>query len=332
MAWQPVVALLYLFVLPALIHMWHGRLPPKSSSSRWREVGLTRWALLACLTDSVIFVFCAAFMTLGIGTTFDQGSCKAAFWLCVAFYATGKVLVTWFLVERAQLVHGGLTTRRESRLYRANVLLLLAWITIFAVVCARNRTHLRTDGQCLVETTDLASGIAVGIEVLINLYLSVLFAWPLYRGQWSSPSLKALAVKSLIAVAVSMTFSVGNMIIFTVLHGKEIGWMCLACCTVDVSMTAFTLYIISNSETTAANASASHRASALGATSIHQIRSDQPPTMKRSHMLDVDDDPALWRGDTREPETLAFGDLVGQGSQSSSADISESTKKEAEMV
>lgn len=94
---------------------------------------------------SWIFVFCAAFIVLGLGTSWNEATCRAALWvrstlsitwksgvadhsqLCITAYAFAKLATMFFLVERAHVVLGGGLPRRDSKIYRLNLFIFVVW-------------------------------------------------------------------------------------------------------------------------------------------------------------------------------------------------------------
>ena len=90
-----------------------------------------------------------------------------------------------------------------------------------------------------------------------------LFAVTLIRGSWYSSELRWIAIRSreptrelsqcatlthslptVIATSISMCSSTANMIVFVFIHGKEMGWMCLALCTLDTLINASVLVAV----------------------------------------------------------------------------------------
>ena len=70
------------------------------------------------------------------------------------------------------------------------------------------------------------------LDVFVNLYFSLLFAVPLYRGTFSNRAVYRIALKSLIGATISMASTVSNSMVIVVLEGHEKSWVCLASCTV----------------------------------------------------------------------------------------------------
>ncbi len=66
--------------------------------------------------------------------------------------------------------------------------------------------------------------------------ISSLFLYPLYRSEKLTAPLRQLAKRTPTNVAVLM-----------VLHGQELGWVCLGSCTADVTINALALFFVTGS-------------------------------------------------------------------------------------
>ncbi|KAI5475835.1 hypothetical protein MNV49_000799 [Pseudohyphozyma bogoriensis] len=267
--WRPVTTALYLIGLMALSSMITRRMP------RWKEirgmqVPAAKVALLLTLTDSLLFVFSETLLVLGVGTSFSGAACTAGIWMCITFYAFTKVLITWFLVERVHIVHSKGKRRGESMLYKCNMCLMLGWVAVWSLFVVRrlalpiqnvqldsdnlpgcqsyHGAWIREDGACMLYLADEGTYLGFAVDITIDLYLSLLFAIPLYRGEWSNPELRWLAIKSILCTIVGMASTATNAFILTRLHGKELSWVCMASCVLDTLMNSTNLFIITSSE------------------------------------------------------------------------------------
>lgn len=86
--------------------------------------------------------------------------------------------------------------------------------------------------------------------------LTVLFLWPLARSNIVNPVVKRVAIRTLLASTVALVTSAAHMLILTLLHGHELGWVCLGSCGADVG----TLRIL---QSTHAHAHAHRRSSSM---------------------------------------------------------------------
>ncbi|KAI5478197.1 hypothetical protein MNV49_005364 [Pseudohyphozyma bogoriensis] len=233
--WRPITASVDLAALLALAAMVTLRMP------RWKDwksgqVPVAKMALLATLIDSTVFIYSATLLVLGVGTSYSMG--------------IAKVFITIFLIERVHMVWGGMTRRRDSRLYKFNISLIALWVTTFVLLCTYHGSEIRSsDESCMIIlTSTLPTSFGVGTDIAIDLYLCLLFAVPLWRGTWSNKRIKKLAIKSISCAVVSMGSSAGNLLIFTLLHGYELSWMCLTMCTLDTLVNATNLFVATTGE------------------------------------------------------------------------------------
>lgn len=65
--------------------------------------------------------------------------------------------------------------------------------------------------------------------------LTGLFLWPLIRSRLQNLYLRKVARRAVITSILTLLASVVNIAVLTVLHGHELGWLCLTSCGVDVS-------------------------------------------------------------------------------------------------
>jgi hypothetical protein len=76
---------------------------------------------------------------------------------------------------------------------------------------------------------------------------SSLFVYPLYHSHKLTPPLRRLAKRTLWAALVALVTSATNVAILMVLHGQELGWVCLGSCTADVTVNALALFFVTGS-------------------------------------------------------------------------------------
>ena len=77
--------------------------------------------------------------------------------------------------------------------------------------------------------------------------ISSLFLYPLYRSEKLTAPLRRLAKRTLWAALVALVTSATNVAVLMVLHGQELGWVCLGSCTADVTINALALFFVTGS-------------------------------------------------------------------------------------
>ena len=71
--------------------------------------------------------------------------------------------------------------------------------------------------------------------------------YPLYRSHKLTTPLRKLAKRTLWAALVALVTSATNVAILMVLHGQELGWVCLISCGTDVTVNALALFFVTGS-------------------------------------------------------------------------------------
>ncbi|KAL5524547.1 hypothetical protein ACEPAF_9687 [Sanghuangporus sanghuang] len=190
-------------------------------STRFRNVSV-------CLAPSWIFLAFSGILVNGVGLSYSTPVCSLGIFGCIFFYATSKALTYLFLVERVWVVcsAGKSVTRMGSRIYRGCALVVFGYTAII---------------------TDMIIGRFATIPLLaydlfINVFLTSMFLWFLYREQSISERLRRLARRTAFAAAIALTISCVNILILALLEGKQLGWVCLSSCAADVTVNALVLF------------------------------------------------------------------------------------------
>jgi hypothetical protein len=86
------------------------------------------------------------------------------------------------------------------------------------------------------------------IFLIPHLFVRSLFLYPLYRSSSTlSNRLRRLAKRTLWAALVALVTSATNVAVLMVLHGQELGWVCLGSCGTDVTINALALFFVTGS-------------------------------------------------------------------------------------
>ncbi|KAI5477980.1 hypothetical protein MNV49_005672 [Pseudohyphozyma bogoriensis] len=244
--WRPVTALLYIASLVILSSMITRRMP---TWREWREkrVTLVKAAVVLLLVVSLLFVGTAMLLVHGVGLSSSIEACTAAGWTSILLYEPSKGIIVFFLIERVHIItaHGTAMRRRDSKMYIFNITLLAACVSTLILACVYFRAEIReSDYTCVYHNNPkiLAWGIAQDLGV--NLWLTCLFAYPLYRGQSRSRKVKALAIKSIVVCFMMMLFVFANLMVFLLSNGREVGWVLLAAFSLDIMANAIGLFIV----------------------------------------------------------------------------------------
>ncbi|KAG9077062.1 hypothetical protein FS749_011105 [Ceratobasidium sp. UAMH 11750] len=74
-----------------------------------------------------------------------------------------------------------------------------------------------------------------------------MFLWPLFRSRLVNPRIRKLAMRTLVAAGAALTTSTINIAVLTIMHGQQLGWVCLGSCGTDVMMNALVLFWVTDS-------------------------------------------------------------------------------------
>ena len=145
---------------------------------------------------------------------------------------------------------------------------LLGYVVILVLMLIGRVGYLNppdVDGNrsCIIGLEPMASIPLLSYDIFLNVFLTSLFVYPLLSPNfWGlsrsfdadlaegrkliNPKLRALAQRTCWAAGVALGTSVVNILILTLLHGRQLGWVCLASCGVDVSALSVTVHAIHN--------------------------------------------------------------------------------------
>lgn len=86
----------------------------------WSRLPLVCWLVLVIYVDSICFASGTAILSNGFGIDSSRSICSKALLLCLSCYMTTKVLIYYFLVERAFIIRRSSKPRLKDTLYLFN--------------------------------------------------------------------------------------------------------------------------------------------------------------------------------------------------------------------
>lgn len=112
-------------------------------------------------------------------------------------------------------------------------------------------SHLESDGTCLIGLLPPASVTLIIYDIFISSWLTALFIRPLLSSTSllqgpSKGKLRDVARRTLMGSVVALILSSANIFTLVVFQGKERGLICLASCTVDVTLNAMTVHWVTS--------------------------------------------------------------------------------------
>lgn len=230
----------------------------KFSARGLTSIPIARWLVILIFIDSWFFLFAAGLLISGIGMSLNARSCEAGIFLCIVLYAISKILIYWFLVEKVHLVHPHPShSRRSSPAYRICMLFVVGYGIIIIIAIHSRIAFIRNghqispvsdptinDGACIIGLGRTGSMSVLVYDLILTVFINIMFLHPLYKSSNLPPRVKAIAKRTLIAASVALVTSAVNICILTILHGEELGWICLASCGADVAINAIAVYIV----------------------------------------------------------------------------------------
>ncbi|EUC27088.1 hypothetical protein COCCADRAFT_78797, partial [Bipolaris zeicola 26-R-13] len=206
--------------------------------------------IIVIYSDSALFIFATAIVVNGFGINSSQGICEGGILLCLICYMSTKVMIYYFLVEKAYIVRGGMKPRIQTKLWLFNCLfMLLPYIILVIMNFIFRINYINNKGVCIIGMRKISMLPLIIFEVIVNIYLTALFIIPL-RGLHSyknklNPTLRRIAKRSFIGSITTLTISVVNLTAIAVLRGEP-GWVCLMCCNIDILCCTLVLHWVTS--------------------------------------------------------------------------------------
>ncbi|KAK4703515.1 hypothetical protein P7C70_g2699, partial [Phenoliferia sp. Uapishka_3] len=206
---------------------WYDRLQPSSS-----------W-------ESDLVVYNAVREDFGIGGLHDTHV------LPRPSYATSKVFIYLFLMERVHLVNchtaGGRMPRFKSNWYRACIVFFAAWIIVAITMIVGRIAFIReNDGACVIGLKLFATVPMLTVDAAVNLFLTSAFVIPIYRSRFGKAQI--LARNSVVAAMMALITSFANIVVLAIQDGKQLSWVCLGSCGLDVFLNACIIFYITSND------------------------------------------------------------------------------------
>ncbi|KAI0663639.1 hypothetical protein C8Q70DRAFT_906798 [Cubamyces menziesii] len=238
-------------VLSAVIHLFGVSVLAflLSKKIHWRDVSsfqaISRIAwprLLVILNviDSWLFLFSTGLLVNGTGMELSETVCFLGILNCIIFYATSKILIYLFLVEKVYVLWSGAARKKRLRspIYLACLSVVGVYMGVAIFLILGRISYFRDDGSCVIGLTRPASLTLLIYDLFVNVFLTSLFVWPLLNRKFNTPRIRRVAIRTLWAAAVALTTSCINILVLTIMHGTQLGWVCLASCGTDVVVNA----------------------------------------------------------------------------------------------
>ncbi|ORY00878.1 hypothetical protein BCR34DRAFT_494304 [Clohesyomyces aquaticus] len=225
---------------------------------QWKSLPFSSWLILAIYIDSTLFVFVTAIVSKGLGINDSQGICDGAILLCLICYMTTKYII-----------RGSRVLRMKDRLYLFNFFgVIVPYLVVIVMNFVFRIAYINDKGVCIIGMQKISMIPLISFDVLINVYMTLLFLIPLrklYSYQNSkNTSLHKVALRTFLGSCATLISSVANLTILMVLKGEP-GWICLMCCNADILFSVLVLHWVTSLDGNRSLTS-SHPQSGVGAT------------------------------------------------------------------
>ncbi|KAF2451764.1 hypothetical protein P171DRAFT_438439 [Karstenula rhodostoma CBS 690.94] len=233
---------------------------------------LTSTILLFLFSFAICFIFATAVVESGQSLA-SYNICYSAIIICLVFYTTNKLAIYMFLLERARIVRAPFMRRHRDWLWISGMIIICAGFGSVAILgfVFPVAELSQLDGRCRIGLPIKVAIPLMCFDIGLNFLLTGLFIWllrpvlslhrvnlipgllkktaPRERSATSEVTLryshshmhnlnhtiKVLLWKCIIGSTLIMLPTVGNMVTFYIMRGRELGWICLTICTLDVS-------------------------------------------------------------------------------------------------
>jgi len=170
-------------------------------------------------------------------------------YLCIIFYGTSKLFIYLFLSERVYTVwrFGPHSQRLRCKAYLGCLVVLFGYCVVIGVLFYGQVSYFGGDrGMCYIGLKRSASITLLAYDFFVNAVLTGLFLWPVMRSSFRNTRVKRLAVRTLWSALLALTTSCVNILILTLMHGRQLGWVCLGSCGTDVIVNALVIFWVTS--------------------------------------------------------------------------------------
>ncbi|KAI0329683.1 hypothetical protein GY45DRAFT_1304273 [Cubamyces sp. BRFM 1775] len=232
-----------------------------SSFQALSRIAWPRLLVILNVIDSWLFLFSTGLLVNGTGMELSETVCFLGILNCIIFYATSKILIYLFLVEKVYVVWSGAARKKRLRspIYMTCLSVVAVYMGVAIFLILGRISYFRDDGSCVIGLTRPASLTLLIYDLFVNVFLTSLFVWPLLNRKFNTPRIRRVAIRTLWAAAVALTTSCINILVLTIMHGKQLGWVCLASCGTDVVINAGVLCWVTSGQSSQSGGSSSSR-------------------------------------------------------------------------
>ncbi|KAF9388967.1 hypothetical protein CPB97_000080 [Podila verticillata] len=217
----------------------------KTSATKWSNINYPRFLVILLYLVSWVFTFMAA--ELVQHHDFNLLACTLSIYTCVVLYASSKVIIYLFLMEKVYVVTCIGISRKASIIYRINIGLTTPFIVIVYLMATYEVAELDPQGTCFIGLQRASALPLIIYDIFLSSWLTFLFIRPLVSSNSllqgpSRGNLRQVARRTLVGAIVATVLSSSNIFTLAYFEGHELGLVCLSCCTADVTLNAMTIH------------------------------------------------------------------------------------------
>lgn len=136
----------------------------------------------------IAFLFAVAIGSSGLGLA-TQGQCYAIIRICIVMYATAKLALTLFLLERVRIMRAPFVERSQDTLWIIGAITTICGYMIIMglELIAPEAKNSRTDGTCKIGIQPHAAMAMLVLDTVLNVTLTGIFVWQLRPAIMSLP-------------------------------------------------------------------------------------------------------------------------------------------------
>ncbi|KAG0353202.1 hypothetical protein BC939DRAFT_440680 [Gamsiella multidivaricata] len=240
------VSLFISLVCISLMALLFGR---KTASTKLRTINYARGLVVALYLVSWAFSVIA---TMLVQTNNNNLlSCELSILSCIALYALSKIIIYLFLMEKVYVVTAIGCTRSNFLLYKINLGLMTPYVAVIALMVTFRVAQLEDEGKCYIGLLRPGALPLILYDIVMSCWLTFLFLRPLMSSSSflqgpSKGNLRDVARRTLMGSLIALLLSSANIFTLVYFNGHERGLICLASCTVDVTLNAITIHWVTN--------------------------------------------------------------------------------------
>ncbi|KAG0365028.1 hypothetical protein BGZ54_006937 [Gamsiella multidivaricata] len=221
----------------------------KTSGTSLANINYARGLVISLYIVSWGFTTIAAILTsTNVG---NITSCTISIFVCLSLYAMSKIIIYLFLIEKVHVVSSVATLRKDTLLYRTNILLLTPYSVILILMILNRVAVINEEEYCYIGLKPTASITLILYDIFISSWLTILFIRPLMSSNStlqgpSKGKLRQVARRTLIGSIVALILSSANVFTLVYYQGYEDSVLCLLSCTMDVTLNACAIHWVTS--------------------------------------------------------------------------------------